>query len=197
MSGKHKFPPEHAAVLDDAGRRRLLPPEEILQAMDLAEGETLVDVGCGTGFFALPAARMVGESGQVYALDTSTTMLAKLQDKLASVDAHGNIKALVSQESALPLPDGCADAALLAIVLHEADDAVTLLREIHRCLIPGGRLGLVEWHKTDTWQPGAGPPPGERLSPEKAASLITSAGFQLERQWDPGPLHYCLLFSRP
>ncbi len=196
MAEKHKFPAEHAARLDNPERRRLLPPEEILQFMGLAPGDSLVDVGCGTGYFALPAARLVGETGRVYALDTSLVMLGKLREKLDAVGNPGNIQVSLSQEDALGLPDGCASFVLLAVVLHELADEASLLGEVRRVLRPGGRLGVVEWKKDDDWQPGAGPPPGERLTAEEADAVVSAAGFRLEKQWEPGPLHYCLVFLR-
>lgn len=68
----------HARHADDPERRKWQDPLAILSYIGLKTGQTFVDIGCGGGFFALPAARVVGESGRVYGIDADAGMIAEL-----------------------------------------------------------------------------------------------------------------------
>jgi len=169
----HKFDPAHMARLDSPERRKLLPPDEILESFGLSDGEIVVDVGTGVGFFAFEAARMVGSTGHVYALDTSEDMLAELSRRIKD-SSRGNVSALRSGDYELPLGAGIADFALLSTVLHEVDEPERFLREIRRVLKPGGRIGVVEWSPN---RPNHGHGHPEWLAPEATLSLLGQADF--------------------
>ncbi|MDA8425594.1 MAG: methyltransferase domain-containing protein [Treponema sp.] len=170
-----KFDPRHMARLDSPERREMLPPERILGEFALSEGETLLDVGAGIGFFSLPAAGMVGPGGRVIALDSSAEMEAELERRVA-LSGLANLEAKVSGEYDFGLDEGRADLALLCTVLHEVEEPVRLLRETFRCLKPGGRIGVVEWLPSHI---GHGPHPGARLEISAARALAEEAGFQV------------------
>ena len=90
MSKPRVFDPSRRHRLSSSERRRRLPPEKILAEIGLGPGDTFVDIGCGTGFFTLPAAMRVGPSGKAIGLDISPEMIADLvvsasQKKLANV----------------------------------------------------------------------------------------------------------------
>jgi len=140
------------ARLESPERRRLIPTDLILGVFGLGPSETVVDVGAGIGLFSFEAARLVGPSGKVLALDTSEEMLAELGRR---IEASGlsNLAALRSREYEFPLESTMADLVILSTVLHEVDEPRRLLEEISRILKPGGRIGIVEW------QP-EGPPVG-------------------------------------
>ena len=67
--------------VDDKERRRWQNPEAILAGIGLKPGFTFIDLGCGSGFFALPAARIVGESGKVYGVDVNAGAIAALKEQ--------------------------------------------------------------------------------------------------------------------
>ncbi|MGB9913382.1 MAG: class I SAM-dependent methyltransferase, partial [Candidatus Kapaibacteriota bacterium] len=105
------FDPEKKETLDTAERRKLLPPEEILLRSGLSEGTKIADVGCGTGYFSIPAAKIVGRSGKVFAIDISKEMLEELQNRLNPQEIH-NLEILQSQEYSIPLTDSAVDFVL-------------------------------------------------------------------------------------
>ncbi len=189
----HKFDPAHADRLDGDERRSWQPPDLVLAGLNLREGETFLDVGCGSGYFSLPAARLVGPTGHVYAVDISLEMLMRVGRRIYA-EGVVNVETVLSRETNIPLPDGCADAALLANVLHEADDRPALLREIHRLVRPGGRLLVVDWRKAET---PAGPPVEDRLEPEVAEAEAVAAGWRLRGPVEAGPYHWGRLCERP
>jgi ubiquinone/menaquinone biosynthesis C-methylase UbiE len=185
--GGHKFDPSHRAGLDSPERKAYLDADRILRAFDVKPGERLADIGAGTGFFAIPAAKMVGEKGHVYAIDLEPAMLSDLREKVASARLK-NVEALRSVEEHVPVPNHDVDMVLLACVLHELDGPGTL-HESRRILRPRGRLAVVDWKKIR--QP-EGPPFEHRLDERQASSRIEAAGFRTARTFVAGPYHYGL-----
>lgn len=167
----HRFDPREKHKLESPERRRHLPPERVLELLDLKPGETLLDLGCGTGYFALPAAERVGPSGRVLAVDVEEEMLAEVQKKASGLT---QIELVRSETYRVPLPEAVAEAALLAFVLHEVEDPVRLLREVRRLLKPGGRVLVLEWQKKET---PMGPPVSERLTEDETRAFLERAGF--------------------
>ncbi len=183
--GGHKFDAAHRAYLDSEERRSYLDPPAILRAFAIRPGMRIADVGSGTGFFALPAAAIVGPKGRVYAVDLSPDMLEDLQGKLPRVPER-NVEAVRSTEDRIPLPDTSVDFVFMACVLHELDGPATLL-EARRILVPKGRLGIVDWKKEDM---KFGPPKAHRLDEDEARAVLADAGFAPVRTFEAGAHHY-------
>ncbi len=183
--GGHKFDVAHRAHLDSAERRAYLDAPAILRAFRLRAGMRVADVGTGTGFFALPAAEIVGPQGRVFAVDLSAEMLEDLQAKQRTQGVR-NLEALRSTEDRIPLPDRSVDFVFLACVLHELDGPGTLL-EARRILRPGGHLGIVDWKKEDM---EVGPPRAHRLDEDEARAVLRDAGFMPMRAFAAGAYHY-------
>ncbi len=188
----HKFNPEDAGCLDSQERYQYLAPGKILGWLKLEEGEVVADVGCGTGFFSIPAAHRVGPGGRVLAIDISPVMLQKLSEKLVANDP-GNIETYLSKEYRVPVEDSVANAALLANVLHEVENKNALVKEVKRILAPGGRLLVVEWKKEETPH---GPPTRERIDPDELSATVRNLGLVEGGRYEAGPHHYAALFYK-
>lgn len=190
MHGRAWGREEAIAALERPTRRESQDPEALWDHLHLAIGSTVADVGAGTGFFALPAARRVGAEGKVYAIDLSTELVGLIGERARAQD----LPQLVEVQSTLeriPLPSAIADVVLLANVLHDIPDST--LAEAVRLLEPEGRLVNLDWKKEET--PG-GPPVGVRLSPEDASERLADAGLEVVESWEFGPFHYALLLRR-
>jgi ubiquinone/menaquinone biosynthesis C-methylase UbiE len=157
----------------------------------LKKGDVFVDIGCGTGFFSLHAAVLVGKRGAVYALDISSRMLA---DLAAAARRKGimNLKAILSAESGRELPRG-ASLYFMANVFHELDDKKAYLNLLYRRLGPGSRLAIVDYHKKRTKH---GPPIAHRVSRRQAGALLASAGFRLVKAFEVNSEEYGLVAER-
>jgi ubiquinone/menaquinone biosynthesis C-methylase UbiE len=184
----HRFDPANIARLIGEERRALLPPLETLQAAGLAPGQTVVDLGCGPGYFTLPAAELVGEHGKVYGVDVQPEMVDACRRRAAEAGAT-RVEVVRSDETRIPLPDAIADRVLLAFVLHEADDQHALLREVRRLLKPGGEVACIEWRKQEG---PPGPPREHRLSEEEVAALAGAAGLRMIGRHSLNDYHYLL-----
>lgn len=189
----HKFSPERIARLLSPERERQVRPGDLLARFGLAPGQVMVDVGCGPGFFALPAARIVGSAGKVLACDIQQVMLDALIER-ASAEGLAQVVPILSGEDSLPLDPACADFALLANALHECVHPVALLREVARVLRPGRRMAIIEWRPEFT---DFGPPVQERLAPERAADFLGQAGLVPSAPEILGPEAYAITAERP
>ena len=150
----------------------------IFKELELCEGDVFLDLGCGAGDYAMAAAKIVGDSGRVYALDRWEEVAKALSDKAKTNGLH-NITALQSDiASKLPLEDKTIDTCLIAQVLHginSPENTRNLIMEISRVLKPGGRLAILEMKKEDF---GFGPPMHVRLLPEEVENITAQYGFK-------------------
>lgn len=161
--------------LDDPARRAWLPPAEVLAALALRSGETIADVGAGTGYFCLPLAQAVGPHGKVYAVDAQEEMLLLLRQKLDEA-AMVNVELVPAEADNTGLPTSSCEHFFMANVWHEFDDRAAVLREAARVLKLGGRIAVLDW-RPDV-EPLAGPPLDHRLTSSSAVEELRSAGFQ-------------------
>lgn len=169
---ERRFDPSRAHWLDDPERRKWLPPEEVIAALHLREGEAVADIGAGTGYFTLPMAAAVGPRGHVFALDVAPEMLAHLQNKLAGAS---NVECVEAEASSTGLPAASCNLVFMANVWHEFDDRAAVLVEARRVLKPGGRIAILDW-RPDV-EPDHGPPLAHRIAQDTAKTTLQAAGF--------------------
>lgn len=128
--------------IDNQLRRLLHKPEQIL-APYVRPGMTIMDFGCGMGFFAIPMARLVGPEGRVVAVDLQQKMLDVLGKRAARAGVADRIRLHRCEANALNL-DEMVDMALAFYSAHEVPDLRRLIREIHERLRPQGMLLVAE-----------------------------------------------------
>ena len=160
-----------------------LPPAEVIAALAIRPGETIADIGAGTGYFALPMAAAAGPHGKVFAVDAQQEMLAHLRQKLNDGRIE-NIELVRAEASATSLDDATCNLILLANVWHEFDDHAAVLREAKRILKPGGRIAVLDWRPDVERE--AGPPLDHRISAADAMRDLTAAGFVRTAQTNIG-----------
>ena len=170
-----RFPSSEAYRLDLPARRLWLPPVDVLVAMNVHSGQTVADVGAGTGYFSLPLADAVGLQGKVYAVDAQNEMLALLRHKLDDA-AILNVELIHAEASNTNLPRCSCDLFFAANVWHEFEDRSAVLKEAARVLKAGGQVAILDW-RTDA-PPEPGPPLDHRLDSSNAADALRSQGFQ-------------------
>ncbi|WP_290588502.1 methyltransferase domain-containing protein [Alicyclobacillus sp.] len=174
-------------LLDD-DRKKLLPPDTVLQHLELGPEHSVADIGCGPGYFSLPMARM---ARRVYAVDVSEEMLDVLKRRADEAGVE-NIEPIQALADRIPLQDASVDRILCAFVLHEVDDLPRTLAEFRRLLGPDGKLMVIEWDKKPMEM---GPPEHERIEMTELSKRMEEAGFHTEC-WDLNPYHYVVLARR-
>lgn len=184
----HRFDIRKAQLLDSPDRRRFLDPSHILGMLGLEKDMVFVDLGCGTGYFSIPASGMVRK---VYAVDVQQEMLDILNTRIKKENA-GNIESVLSDGKSVPLEDGSADILFMANVFHELDDKYCMLAEVKRVITEYGKLVIIDWNKVEM---DMGPPVSERLSPEEVINICRKNGFVPDVNTEAGPYNYMLVFS--
>lgn len=168
--GYHTFDASRADDLERAERRyRFLSAEELLWALDVSPGDAIADLGSGTGFYTDDVAPHAGE---VYAIDVQAAMHDYYREK----DVPRNVELVTTEVGDLPFEADSLDAAFSTMTYHEfASDAA--ISEIHRVLVPDGRLAIVDWASSGTGE--AGPPLEERYSIDEANDGVAGNGFRV------------------
>lgn len=128
--------------IDNPLRRLVHDPQRIVGPY-VQPGMTVLDVGCGTGWFSIPMARMVGDQGRVMAVDLQEQMLGMLRRRAERAGVAGRIQLHKCEQDRLGIAVQ-ADFALAFAMVHEVPDQRRLLGEIQSCLKPGGKLLLGE-----------------------------------------------------
>lgn len=123
-------------------------PDDVLQALNVKAGDTVIDLGSGSGYFALKLSSSVGPAGNVYAVDIRRLPLIFLWARTISRDQH-NIHRVLSTPSSPTLPSGNAQSVLIANTYHELDDRDAILDRVYSSLVPGGRLVVVDPIQTE------------------------------------------------
>jgi ubiquinone/menaquinone biosynthesis C-methylase UbiE len=170
-------------------RRKWQNPDTILAEIGLKTGATFMDIGCGEGFFTIPAARLVGLSGKVFGLDTNANAIEDLRRK-ASAEGLNNIELKVGAAEEILLCQDCADMIFLGTVLHDFQNPSQVLKIVRQMIKPEGKLVNLDWKKTAM---NMGPPPAIRFDEATASRLIESAGFKVTTVKDSGPYHYIIV----
>jgi len=176
---------------DDPARRKWQDPEAILNGIGLKPGMTFADIGCGGGFFAIPAARRVGEKGKVYGLDANPASIAALKEQAAK-EGLTNLLLTVGKAEDTIVGENCADIVFFGIVLHDFQEPSGALKNARRVIRPAGKLINLDWKK----EAAIGPPSRIRFDQAKASGLIEKAGFIIDSVEDSGLYHY-LITARP
>ncbi len=179
----------HYHGADDPERRQWQNPERILAEIGLGPGQVFMDIGCGGGFFTLPAARLVGDTGRVYGVDSDPRAITEHRTRAAS-EGLTNLEAVLARAEDTLFCRSCADIVFFGIVLHDFDDPAQVLRNARQMVKPAGRLVNLDWKKQVT---PVGPPLAKRFSEETAAGLIGKAGFRVVTIRDSGPYHYIII----
>lgn len=171
MTDTH-FDVSKAARLDNEARIKELRIPELLRDVGKIKGGTVaIDLGAGTGAFALRLAPLLGTKGKVYAVDDSADMLNILKSR----NPPPNLNWVKADFTNTGLESGIANFCLAAFILHETKEPQKLLDEAYRLLKPGGHLLVVEW-RAELDAPG--PPKQIRVSAEKVEAMFRAAGFK-------------------
>ncbi len=124
-------------------RRKIQPPHGVIDHMNIQEGMKVLELGPGTGFYTFEAARRVGPSGHVYAVDIKPEVIAILGGKIRRAQLR-NITTTIAAAHEIPLTSNSVDRTLMVHVLPEIPDKTKALGEIHRVLNKDGLLTLAE-----------------------------------------------------
>lgn len=131
------------STFDYKDRDKKLQVERVMDILGIGPGKTVADIGAGSGWFAVRAARRVTSAGLVYAVDINPEAIHYIQERVLR-ERTTNVRTILSNPEDPLLPAESIDAALLLKTYHEVAEPVALLKSLHKALRPKARLGIID-----------------------------------------------------
>jgi SAM-dependent methyltransferase len=175
-------------IFESAGRDERLQINRVMDILGVAPGKSVADVGAGSGWFTVRAAKRVGVSGLVYAVDINPEAIHYIDDR-AKKEQLQNVKTILSHPDDAGLPAGSVDAVLLLKTYHEVAQPIVLLRNLRPALRPGAKVGIIDRN-------GNGENHG--VGREVVIREAKEAGYDLRDQYDfvkKDQMDYFLVFT--
>jgi predicted methyltransferase len=171
---KGLFSPLNLGVLEGSDREQWNKPEQIMDALKIADGSQVAEIGAGGGWFTVRLARRVNQNGVVYAEDVQPEMIEAIRRRVVRENLT-NVRTVLGTTRDSRLPHGL-DAILINWAYSEMENPVAVLKDAAQSLKPQGRIGIVDF------SPGAGgpgPEPEQRVSPESVIRNAGAAGLRV------------------
>lgn len=178
--------------LDRSERVQEEEPDVALDAITLAPGSVVADVGAGSGYMTVKMAKRVGPTGKVYANDIQPQMLTILRQRLDR-EKVANVELVLGTMDDPRLPANSIDLILMVDVYHEFAQPQPMLRKMRDSLKTGGRLVLLEYRKED---PSIPIRPDHKMSVAEAKMEVEAEGFTLARVDERLPRQHILVFTK-
>lgn len=186
------FPPEELAMLEGPDRDDWQQPNRVMDALAIADGSRVADLGAGSGWFTMRLARRVGPNGVVYAEDIQPEMIAYINRRIRR-EGMTNIRTILGTADDPHLPSGLT-AVLIVDTYPQFRNPVAILKHVGAALAPNGRLGIVDF-KTDG-AGGPGPPLDQRLDPSVVERDAARAGLTVRSHETFLRYQYMLVLSK-
>ncbi len=173
---------------------KFINPQNVVAQMGLKAGETVADFGSGAGFFATAAAKLVGNTGTVYAVDVQQSKLTATASS-ASQQGFKNVQIIQANldQPVTQIQDASCDAVIMASILHEIGNRSMLLQNAYRVLKTGGHILAVEWKAQHTI---FGPSMDKRIPEEELEQELAKIGLHKVKSIPADLFHYALLFKK-
>lgn len=179
-----------------ADQRQIINLEEIINRAQVQSGMHIAELGCGSqGYFILPLARLIGNTGKAYAVDVQKNVLEGVRSK-AKLEGIVNLETVWSNLETIGATNISAnslDVALLINVLHQNKAYSAILQECGRLLKKGGRLIIVDWKKTGT---PFGPDLAIRVDQQEVEDLAEELNYHLLESSDVGAYFWGLILEK-
>lgn len=162
----------------------------LIELLALRVGETVADIGAGTGYFALPMATMVGPTGVVLAVDIQPEMLGIIEER-ARADNIANVELILATETDPMLPANAVDLVLMVDAYHEFSGPREVMEHIVDALSEDGRIVLVEYREEDRAVPIKRL---HKMSVVQATREMAAVGLVLDEVHDNLPWQHIMVF---
>ncbi|MGC1514992.1 MAG: class I SAM-dependent methyltransferase [Maribacter sp.] len=164
---------------------------KLLKNMNILPGDTLADIGAGSGYHVFKMAPLV-ENGYVYAVDIQPEMLAAMASK-KETGPYKNISLVQGDEKSVNLPDQSVDKVLMVDVYHEFNFPLEMILSIKKAMRPNAALYLIEYRGED-----ASVPIKElhKMTEAQAVKEMKAAGLRLQKNIDNLPWQHCMVFVK-
>jgi ubiquinone/menaquinone biosynthesis C-methylase UbiE len=168
-------------------------PDLAMRLIRVQRGQTVADLGAGSGYYTRRLARAVGDAGKVYAVDIQQGMLDLLQAALAR-ERIANVVPVLGGIDDPRLPADALDLILMVDVYHEFSQPQAMLQRMKTALKPGGRLVLLEYRGED---PDVPIRPEHKMTKAQVKLEVEHEGFKQQRVYDDLPWQHLIIFTKP
>jgi SAM-dependent methyltransferase len=182
----------HADWLDRPERVQEEDPARLLAYVDAGPGEVIADIGCGTGYHALPMARSA-TGGTVFAVDVQPVLVDSVRSRASRAGLMNLVPVQASMRD-VRLPPDSVDKVLMVDVYHELTFPCEVMGSVVRSMRSDGLLFLVEYRGEDEDVPIK---EIHRMSREQCITEMRAAGLRLDRELNALPWQHCLVFRKP
>jgi len=175
------------SIFESSGRDERLQINRVMDTLSITQGKNVADIGAGSGWFTVRAAKRVGESGEVYAVDINPEAIRYIDDRVHKEQIH-NVKTILGHEDDPLLAANRVDAVLLLKTYHEIAKPVTLLRNLRTSLRPGAKVGIIDRNGNGT---------NHGIDRDVVLKEAAEAGYVLDGSYDfvKDNMDYFLVFS--
>ncbi len=175
--------------------------DRIVEALHLATGKSVADVGAGDGEWSAKLAERVGDSGHVYATEVKDDELDKIRRRIEKAGLT-NVHAVRGGQNETGLTEGCCDAILLRMVYHHFTQPAAMRASLWRALRPGGRIAIIDIEPQEHWSelPDVPDRGGHGIPIDDLIAEMATDGFAVvERHdaWNDDEERFCIVFSGP
>ena len=170
-------------------------PKHNIEQLGLSDGNVVADLGAGSGFYTIEAAKAVAPRGRVYAIDVQKDLLERLKKEAERIHVR-NIEVLAGDLEKLggsKLRESSCDVAIASNVLFMLDDKKSFLLEAKRILKLNGRLLVIDWSASFNQM---GPHPDHVVYKDEALKMAKSVGFEFDREISAGAHHYGIIMRK-
>lgn len=185
----YKFPAEKFEKLESTDRYDSMKPVERLRAVGIQQGDRVLDIGSGTGFYSRAAAQLVGNTGKVIGIDILEEMLERARE----LGLESNLEYRMSEEATFPVEDDSMDWAIMTNLYHELERPEHFIKEIHRILKKSGSVYVTDWLPKEQED---GPPVEHRIDPSVMIDDFEKFGFKLQAESSLADSHYEVILSK-
>lgn len=191
MHQLHQDSKAYIAYLEDPQRDVYQKPHEVIMALGLREGETVADIGAGSGYFTFRLASPVGEKGRIYAVDTSPDMIVHMNHQIRDMKLRNIVTVLSAPDDPL-LMDGSIDRFFICDTWHHIQNQAQYLALMKKMLKPGGQVIMIDFQKREL---PVGAPMEMKIAREDLVRQMESNGFKLVKEHTFLPYQYFLIFK--
>ena len=191
MHRLHRDPQAYIAMLENPARDAYQKPEEVVKALAIKPGETMADIGSGSGYFTLRLAAAVGETGRVYGVDVDPAMIRHLNRRIRDA-ALRNVQTVLSEPDDPLLADRSIDRFVVVDTWHHIEKQAEYLALMKRMLRPGGQVVMIDYQKREL---PVGPPLAMKIAREDLVRQMETNGFRLAKEHTFLPYQYFLVFA--
>jgi arsenite methyltransferase len=187
----------YLAMLERPEREEFQKPKQVMTALALRPGERVADIGAGSGYFTIPAAKAVGPRGVVWAMDIRQPMLDYIEARLRG-EKLSNVRLKLVAADDPGLPPGGVDTVLMVDVyhyIHFEKRGAGYAAKLRPGLAPGGRVVIIDYIPRPWEQRPWGPPPEQQMSREKLDEYMAAGGLHPVRTHSFLPEQYFVEYT--